>query len=133
MGRRWLRQLCTGKIMVCLDSRNAEATFPAAVVVPESRACPALPGIKSPFCQSLALVQTSAIPSSLFWPGRSLCVGCPTEGSSLFPTWLVLMSLVCAGKSAGFQHVKVRRGSLLGNYAMVSVPRSYGNILILVK
>lgn len=107
MGRRWLRQLCTGKIMVCLDRRNAEATFPATVVMPDSGACPTLLGIKGPFCELLTLVQTPAFPSGLFQPGRSFCVGCLTEESSLFPTWLVPMSFPSC---ACFQHVKVRKG-----------------------
>lgn len=89
-----------------------------------------------------------SVRGSLWWrhlPFPAVCFGqegasaesiplCPTEGCSLLPSWLVLMSLVCAGNSAHFLHVKVRGGEcLLRNHAMVSVPCSYNNVLILVK
>jgi len=77
MGRRWLGQLCAGKMMVCLDRRSAEATFLATVVMPDSRACPIPPGIKAPLGKSLPLVQTLPFPAVRFGQEAASALAAP--------------------------------------------------------
>lgn len=135
MGRRWLGQRCAGKMMVCLDRRNAEATFLATVVMPDSGACPTLPGTKALFCESLPLVQTSAFPRGSFQPERSFCAGCPI-GELFIPNLANADALGVCWQQCSFPAYEISRlgrGWLLRNYKTVSVPCGYNNVLILVK